>query len=82
MAFWLSLAGVLIGLYALHRLAQWAERRGWIFYMKKKPSSTALGTAFLEIQQLAQPEKRHLLEATQEQKAEQDDAGGSGDPER
>ncbi len=82
MAFWLTLAGVLLGLYALHRLALWAEQRGWIFYMKKKPSTTALGSAFLEIQQLAQPEKRHLLEIKKDQKAEEDEAGGSGDPER
>ena len=54
MTLWLTLAGVLLGLYALHRLALWAEQRGWIFYMKKKPSTTALGSAFLEIRQLAQ----------------------------
>ena len=41
----------LIGLfYVLHRVALWAEGRGWVYYLNSKPSNSALGNAFLEIQ--------------------------------
>ena len=64
------------GLYGLHRLALWMESRGWIFYMKTRASSGALGSAFLEIQSIAQPEKKYVLEIRQDQRAERDDEGG------
>ena len=73
---WLILAAAVAGLYGLHRLALWAEQKGWIFYIKRKPSPASLGTAFLEIQQLAQPEKRHIAEARANKKAQQEDQGG------
>lgn len=38
----------LAGLYGLHRIALWAERRGWIYYGNKHGSSGALGSALLE----------------------------------
>lgn len=68
-----------LALYMLHRVALWMESRGWIYYQKTKPSGTSLGNAFLEIQQIAQPEKRHVLEMKRTQRAEQDDASGSDD---
>lgn len=73
------LIGGVLALYLLHRLALWMESRGWIFYMKKKASGNALGNAFLEIQQIAQPETRHVLEMKRSQRSEQDDASGSDD---
>lgn len=74
-ALWgLAIAG---GLYCLHRLASWAEKRGWIYYRKHPASSGVLGNAFLEVQTLLEPGKRHVLE-------ERTRAGGetreSGDP--
>ncbi len=54
----------LIGLlYVLHRVALWAEGRGWVYYLNSKPSSSTLGNAFLEIQSMIEPEKRPLVEA-------------------
>jgi hypothetical protein len=67
-------------LYLLHRLALWAEDRGWIFYQRRKPSRTALGTAFLEVQSLVEPGKRLLLEARQEQDREEDESGEPPEP--
>jgi hypothetical protein len=65
-------------LLALDRLALWAEARGWIYYRKTKGRTGAnLGDAFLEIQAMVEPSKRHVLEIKREEKSEQND---SGDP--
>ena len=58
----LLLAAVLVcgGIYLLHRLALWAESRGFIYYLHSRPSRSALGNAFLEAQSLVEPGKRLL----------------------
>ncbi|MDR3719439.1 MAG: hypothetical protein P4K98_11595 [Bryobacteraceae bacterium] len=65
------------GLYGLHRLALWMESRGWIYYKKKHASAGTLSAAFLEIQAIAQPEKKYVLEMRRDQRAERDDEGDS-----
>lgn len=67
---------LVVGLFGLHRLALWMESRGWIFYMKTRASSGALGSAFLEIQRIAQPEKKYVLEMKQDERAQRNDDGG------
>lgn len=68
-------AGIAAALFALHLLALWMERRGWIYYVKKQGSGGATGNAFLEIQSLLQPETRHVLEMRQEQRVKSDAEG-------
>ncbi len=75
---WLAIAGVLAGLYGLHRLALWMESRGWLYYIHKQPSSSSLGNAVLGVQQLLQPEAKHVLEMREDQRLEQREAGGEG----
>ncbi|HPT25120.1 MAG TPA: hypothetical protein PLZ95_01800 [Bryobacteraceae bacterium] len=70
---------IVVGLYALHRLALWMESRGWIYYMKSGGHSTRAGSAMLEIQQLLEPSKRHVIEIRQEQREEEDSAGDPPD---
>ena len=70
---WIALAVAI--LYPLHLLATWAEKRGWIYY-RKKHGSVAVGSAFLEIQALMEPSKRHVLE---QRRREDFDAQESGD---
>lgn len=73
-------------LFALHRLALWMERRGWLYYTHSRPSSSTLGSAFLEVQSLVEPGKRIVLEAARDdacEVAETGDppvAGGDGAP--
>jgi hypothetical protein len=64
-----------LSLYALHRLARWAERRGWIYYLERRPSRGALGNAFLEVQALLEPASRQLLEVRQAEPEEEDEQG-------
>ena len=56
---WIALAVAI--LYPLHLFAMYAEKRGWIYY-RKKHGSVTVGSAFLEIQALMEPSKRHVLE--------------------
>lgn len=67
---------VLVGLYGLHRLACWMEARGWIYWTKSGGHSTRAGNAMLEVQQLLEPGKKHVIELKQDEKAERDDQGG------
>jgi hypothetical protein len=62
-------------LYAIHRLALWAEARGWIYYLHNKPTTSTLGNAFLEVQSLIEPGKRDLVEIRKEDAVEEDDQG-------
>jgi hypothetical protein len=62
-------------LYGLHRLALWAEDRGWIYYLRRKPGASSLGNAFLEVQSLIEPEKQQLVEAHKAEAVEEDDQG-------
>ena len=66
-------------LYCLHSLAMWAERRGWIYYLKGRGSSGTLGAALLEIQAVIEPSKRYVLE---ERTKDESNAPESGDPPR
>lgn len=74
---WIWLVVIVAGLYALHRLALWMESRGWIYYKHSSGSSTRAGSAMLEVQQLLEPSKRHVIEIKREQKPVEDE---SGDP--
>lgn len=76
---WIGLAAtVALAVYALDRLALWMEERGWLYYRKTKRRTGAdLGNAFLEIQAMVDPGKKHVLEARREEKQEQSE---SGDP--
>ncbi len=78
--FWI-IAGVVAAaaVYGLHRLALWAESRGWIYY-KNKRRPPGLGLSM--IGQIYQPAIEHTVEEEQstKQKADQDDSGDKPDP--
>jgi hypothetical protein len=76
--FWLIL--IAAALYALHRVALWAEARGWVYYMKSRGSSTRAGSAMLEVQQLLEPSKKHVIEIKRNQRGVSDDQGEPPDP--
>jgi hypothetical protein len=54
---------IVIGaVYCIHRISIWAGQRGWIYYRGKGGSSGTLGNAFLELQTIFEPSKRHVIE--------------------
>jgi hypothetical protein len=67
----------LAAVYGLHRLALWAEARGFVYYRRRRGSSGALGNALLEVQAVFEPAQRHVVEERVRQRS---DAAESGDP--
>jgi hypothetical protein len=53
------------------------EGRGWIYYRKSHGSSGTLSAAFLEVEALLEPSKRHVVEIKRRDESEQHE---SGDP--
>lgn len=73
------LVGLAVAIWLLHRLALWMEAQGWLYYWHRRPSRSALGNAFLEVQQLVEPAQRPVLEAKREERAEREDPGDPPD---
>lgn len=71
----LWMAGGIAVLLLLDRLLLYAERRGWIYYRKKKPSSSALSHACLEVQQLLEPSKKYIVQIKNDERRNQQEAG-------
>ena len=69
------IAGVLLaivaGIYALHRLMLYLERRGLLHYWHSKPSG---GAGYNPLQEFIEPQARHVVQV-EEQKAVSERAG-------
>jgi hypothetical protein len=72
----LAIVGLGLLLFLFDRLALAMERRGWIYYRKRKPSSTSLGNAFLSIQSILEPGTEKVIEVRREKKDGQDSGDG------
>jgi hypothetical protein len=78
----LGVAGLAVAAFLADRLLLWMEWKGWIAYRRTYPgrfNSGQVGPAFLAIQGLLEPEKRHAAEEQTALRTEQDDEGGPGD---
>lgn len=73
---------IMLGIFFLKRGLAWLDDRFLITYTGNVPTYGTLGNAFLELQSMAQPEKQYVIEMKEDekQKKEQDDIGGSDDP--
>ena len=75
----LVLAGFGLALFLGDRLLLWMEERGWIDYRRTYPgrmNTGQVGPAFLAIQGLLEPEKRHAAEEQTVLRTERDESGG------
>ena len=70
----LALTGVAAAVYLLDRLGLWLEDRGWLYYRRKRPSSSPL-SMWVAMQQFMEPGFQHVREVGQEPK---EDEGVSG----
>ena len=83
MTFLLVLAGFAFALLLGDRLLLWMEERGWIDYRRTYPgrlNAGQVGPAFLAIQGLLEPEKRHAAEEQTAVRTERDASGGEPPP--
>jgi hypothetical protein len=81
----LVLAGLAVAVFLADRLLLWMEWRGWIDYRRTYPgrfNSAQVGPAFLAIQGLLEPEKRHAAEEQTATRIEHDEDGAPPSPDR
>lgn len=70
---------VLLGLLLLDRLGLWMERRGWIYWRKRKAKGT-LASTLLELQKIFESGKpKHVIAAKRNDRKQPEDPG-SGQP--
>jgi hypothetical protein len=73
---WLKWVIIVGAVFALDRLLLWFEDRGWLYYRKRRPNITSLGTALFQVQAIIQPEKQHVVEHQLEIREDEDDEAG------
>ena len=74
----LGLAGLVLAVFLVDRLLLWMEWKGWIDYRRTYPGRMnvgQVGPAFLAIQGLLEPEKRHAAEEQTALRTERDAEG-------
>jgi hypothetical protein len=79
----LILAGLVLAGFLVDRLLLWMEWKGWIDYRRTYPGRLnpgQVGPAFLAIQGLLEPGKRHAAEEQTALRTERDDPGGPPRP--
>jgi len=67
---WLWLTVIVAVTYGWHRLATYAEGRGWIYHLKQPKGAARRGLMNLDV--LVRPEVEHVIEAEQAQELEDD----------
>ncbi len=78
---WMAAAGLgVVGAgFGLHRLALWAEARGWIYYRTHRMPPGATGLALMEVAAMLEPGVEHVVEEQRSRRAGAE-AGSSGQP--
>jgi hypothetical protein len=67
-------------LFAFHRLALWLEAHGHLYYLNKKPKSSAIGS-FVALQRAIEPQVQHVIHVTDERHLHGEEGGSrQGDP--
>jgi hypothetical protein len=61
--------------YGLHRLGLYLEARGLLYYWHKKPGSGG-ASAFTPLQEIVQPQIRHVIEVKDQKRVEREDDAG------
>jgi hypothetical protein len=71
--FWVLIAAAaVLAWYGLHRLAVWAEARGWIFYKNKRGPLGGFGMALIDATTPFAPEIEHSIEEQQSERMRAD----------
>lgn len=70
---WLVLVAIV--LWGLDRILLAAEESGHVYWRRRKASPGATGNALLNVQAIFEPDKRHVVEVRQDERAAVDDEG-------
>lgn len=61
----LLIVGGPVVLYGFHRLCLWLEKRGWLYYMHKTPTSSP-ASCFVALQKALEPPTQHIHQVKEE----------------
>ena len=67
--------GAVAALISFDRLCLWLEDRGWLYYRRKKPSSSP-ASSWVALQQFIEPGVKHVIQIKQEKRSEEDEKAG------
>lgn len=76
----LWIVGVGLALFAIDRLALWAEAKGWIYWRKKRPSTSALSSVLMEMNTIANPSAEYVTVVKDGKKFEERQNGDDDPP--
>ena len=68
---------ILLSLFIIDRIGLWAEKRGYVYWRKKKPSSGGFGNALGELQSFMRPSAKYVIEV--QEKKDVKERGEQGD---
>jgi hypothetical protein len=71
-------AGFLLVVFFVKRLLAWLDEHDYIIYNSHTPTYGSLGNAFMELQQLAEPQRAYVLEMKEELKVKREEEGEAG----
>jgi len=63
----LLIVGGPAALYGFHRLCLWLEKRGWLYYKHKNPTSSP-ASCFVALQQFLEPPTQHVHQVKEEKR--------------
>ena len=67
---------VLFAILLIDQLGLWMERKGWIYWRKKKSTTSVLGSGALELQNIFESGKaKHIIEVKETKRPENPGAG-------
>lgn len=75
--FVVGLAAAVGLIYALHQLGLHLERLGYLYYWRTKPSGGG-SSMFAPVQELTQPQIKHVVEVNDESRLTEEEAAGDG----
>lgn len=74
----LGVIAVVAAIYGLHQFGLYLERQGYIYYWHTKPSGGG-SSVFAPLQELAQPQIKHVIEVKDQNWIDDEDAAGDGE---
>lgn len=75
-ALWIMAVVLGVGsVLAVHRLLEWMERKGWIYYRNSSSHSGALGNAFMAVHSILDPEAGRAAEYQQHEERANTESG-------
>ena len=73
-----GVGGFLLVVFFVKRLLAWLDEHDYIIYNGHVPTYGSLGNAFMELHQLAEPQKAYVLEMKEELKLKREEDGEAG----